>query len=178
MPGTFATTGINSPRWNGCGAVSRRESSKPGGFLARRSAHRSAGWANSAGSRTTSRTERIGTYHSTSGADDGRGATLFVSQRNRGITRKPLAFRADAGHYWNLNRYSTGRNQLLGSIVSLIPWLRRNYNVTRDPQRVTIGPSRQQSGLADSKRRSRRSRSRFPQPDLHTARQYFSQRSG
>src|SRR5579864_7296969 len=25
--------------------------------------------------------------------------------------RKPLAFRADAGHYWSLNRYSTGSSE-------------------------------------------------------------------
>jgi hypothetical protein len=31
-------------------------------------------------------------------------------------------FRAAANHYWNLNRYSTGRNQLLGSIVNIQIW--------------------------------------------------------
>ena len=41
---------------------------------------------------------------------------------DRDVSRKPLTFRADAGHCWNLNRYSTGRNQLLGSIVSIQMW--------------------------------------------------------
>lgn len=41
---------------------------------------------------------------------------------DRDVWRKALAFRANAAHYWNLNRYSTGRNQLLGSIVSIQMW--------------------------------------------------------
>src|ERR1700680_1438648 len=40
------------------------------------------------------------------GREDGPG--IFDEETRR----KPLAFRAAAGHYWNLNRYSTGSSEL------------------------------------------------------------------
>ena len=51
-----------------------------------------------------------------------RAGALSIGAFERGrwrLRRTRGRFRADAGHYWNLNRYSTGRNQLLGSIVSI-----------------------------------------------------------
>jgi hypothetical protein len=61
--------------------------------------------------------ERIAWYQS------GRAAIslyfCFVLISAAILWRKPLAFRADAGDYWNLNRYSTGSNELRGSVVSI-----------------------------------------------------------
>jgi hypothetical protein len=47
------------------------------------------------------------------------GVETAGSLRIETFEGKPLAFRANAGHYWNLNRYSTGSNELQGSIVSI-----------------------------------------------------------
>src|SRR6202162_6600753 len=53
--------------------------------------------------------------------------------------RKRLAFGADAGHYWNLNRYSTGRHKLQGSIVSIQRWSIAQNITPSVPWKQTLG---------------------------------------